>query len=290
MLHESDGSQERKAYASSYEQMARDDLERPIVENRERYHESFLSFLGNLQGKKVLDIGSSNALYLRRIQCDFKAAIDISLPYLQAIPEKAVDLRIWGDAEKVRFVPAFFDVIIMADILEHLLDPHRALENVYEFMGKQTRLVVHVPWEEDIHIYQDSPYEYAHLRSFNEYSFSALTRKFAVRRTKFSYPKLEMPIFFTITQKLPRLLANFVRWLYFHAPVAEKEALWRDRWNRELPRREWILLRLYPPTFRSYELVPRGRGLAAKLWSWLFLWMRRPLARWRSRTAHESEA
>jgi SAM-dependent methyltransferase len=247
-------SEIEQSYANSYEKLANDDLQHSLVANRETYHKPFLKFLGNLKGKKILDIGSSNALYLKQIECDFRACVDIALPFLKDIPNGAVDLKICGDAEKVKFVNGFFDVVIAADVLEHLLNPRALLDNIYLALNKNGKLFTHVPWREDLSVYKDSPYEYTHLRSFNDYNFTMLTSNFEIIRNRYSYPKLDIPIFHVISEKLPVKLSRLVKKLYFFGKVAKYEYKIRERWINNLPENEEFLLRFYPPLFRTSEL------------------------------------
>lgn len=263
-----------QSYVKSYEKLANDDLQHALVSNREAYHKPFLSFLGNLKGKKILDVGSSNALYLKQIECDFRACIDIALPFLKDIPEGAVDLKICGDAEKIKFVPGFFDVFITADILEHLLNPKALLDNIYRALNKDGKLFAHIPWREDLSVYKDSPYEFTHLRSFDDYNFTMLTSNFEITRNKYSYPRLDIPLFHIVSEKLHPALAHFVKKIYFYGKISRYEYKIREKWINNLPKSEEFLLHFYPALFRTCELRKKRKymfvfenlfGLTAKI-------------------------
>ena len=58
---------ERQRYLENYEQIARADLEEPFEYNRRERHDVLLRFIGDVRGKRVLDIGSSDAGYLSLI-------------------------------------------------------------------------------------------------------------------------------------------------------------------------------------------------------------------------------
>lgn len=246
-------------YFKSYQKLATDDLKIPLVKGRESYHGPLLKFIGKrkLKGKKVVDVGSSQALYLSKVEADFKIAIDIALPFLKAIDSQYVDLRIFGDAEKIRFLPGFIDTFIISDILEHLLEPRKLIENCLYSCHAKTELIVHIPWQEDISIYKDQPYEFAHLRSFNEYNLSHLLWGFTIKKSMYSHPILDTPFFFKFIEKgMPLWLSNILKLLYFGCPkISKKEYEWRAKAILELPKRSWWLKKLYKPAFRTLKFV-----------------------------------
>jgi SAM-dependent methyltransferase len=213
-----------------------------------------LDFLGDVRNKKVLDIGSSNAVYLRQLDAEFRVAFDLVHAYLKVIPDISGLARVCGDAEELPFKAGFFDVIIVSDILEHLLKPDRLIQSLTRVCRPDTRIIVHVPWEEDISHYRDSKYEFAHLRSFDSYTFAELWRDYYIRRTRATYPSLEEPIVFKLADRIPRTLYNFCLFVYYHRELAYREYRWRERWIAELPKRERWLLWFYRPKFRIFEL------------------------------------
>lgn len=247
--------QARLDYVECYEEIARNDLVTPIEQAREARHTELMAFVGGLRGRRVLDIGSSHGLYLTESQADFKVAFDIALPYLQAIPDRADVGRVRGDAERLPFRKGFFDVVLISDVLEHVLDAHQVMEGLARVSTPDTRVFVHVPWKENLAMYSDGKYRFSHVRTFDDYTFADITKRFKVVRTRDSIPNLEMPIHFRIAARMPRLVANHLTGRYFSEPgLADRELAWRRQVISELPRRQWWLLRLYPPVFRMFEL------------------------------------
>ncbi len=246
----------QQRYFQNYEELARDDLESPIEQKRDIRHSVMLDFIGDVEGKKVLDIGSSNAIYLSRIGTGFRVAFDLAHAYLRAIPERDGIARVCGDAEALPFKAGFFDVVIISDILEHVLDPEKLIVRLKDICRPDTRVIVHVPWEEDLSQYHDSKYEFAHLRKFTAYSFAQLCLRygFVIRRTRDTYPSLEEPIIFKLEGRVPRPLYNLLVYCYYHTTLASREYQRRSTWIEELPRRERWLLYFYEPKFRLFEL------------------------------------
>jgi hypothetical protein len=206
----------------------------------------------------VLDIGSSNAVYLRALQARFKVALDLAYPYLAAVPASSSLARICGDAEYLPFRPGFFDTIVISDILEHLLDPTNLVHRLQMICTPQTRIIVHVPWQENIAVYRDSKYEFTHLRSFDAYSFAQLWRgNHFIYRKLATYPDLVEPFIYRLEKKLPRPLYNAVLLLYYNNRFSKafyNIEVWRNTWIKEIPKRERWLLYFYEPKFRMFEL------------------------------------
>lgn len=256
---------ERNRYLCCYQGLAQDDLDTPLEGRREARHSTLINFIGNVRGKKILDIGSSNGIYLRQLEAEYKVALDLAHPFLAAIPESGEVIPVCGDAETLPFKPGFFDVIIISDILEHLIKPENLVNHLHQICTKDTRVIVHVPWREDISHYKNSKYEFAHLRSFGSYTFAQLwTNKFRIIRTRSTYPSLEEPIVFHLEDRLPTMLySGLVQLYYGSAKVSQYETDRRTVWMRELPKREKWLLQIYPPKFKMFELrLNRGSFLA----------------------------
>jgi SAM-dependent methyltransferase len=253
----------RERYVNAYEQVARDDLEEPFEHNRAARHKTLLAFIGDTRGQRVLDIGSSNAEYLLELDADKKVALDLALPFLEAIPPESDVVPVCSDAELLPVRPGYFDTVILSDVIEHLLEPERLMERLKAVCRPDTRLIVHVPWKEDLGKYAGSKYEFTHLRRFDEYSFHQLWRYFTIHRERSTYPMLEDPIVFHLKRFLPlRAYDRLARW-YFHGSLSRREYEWRARWIAELPKRERWLLRFYPPAFRIFELRVRPEFAAS---------------------------
>ncbi len=262
----------KKEYLTCYEDIAEHDLKDSLVKNKAPSHEVLKTFIGSTHGKKVLDIGSSQALYLRELDAEFKVALDIAFPYLKSIPDTSGVAPVCADAEILPVKPGFFDVIIISDMLEHILAPENLVGRLEESALPDTRIIVHIPWEEDLAQYVDSEWKYSHLRRFNAGNFFHLFAKFRVKRRRSTYPKLDQPVFMNYEPMIPAFVFNLMLRYYFSVSCI-KENRRREKWIAELPRRDWWLTKLYRPVFRIFEmrkLSPPG---------WFQQWIRRKIVR-----------
>ncbi|HET6917715.1 MAG TPA: methyltransferase domain-containing protein [Acidimicrobiales bacterium] len=242
-------------YRENYDRIATDDLAEPIVANRELLlHSKLLEFIGSTDGASVLDIGSAYGSHLRKLEAARKVAVDLALPYLRTIPPESVTLRVCGDAEALPVDLHAFDVVIMADILEHLLDPEKLVARLARDCRPETRIIVHIPWRESLESYKSAQYKFVHLRSFDEESFRTLFREFKVVRERSSLPIVDGPIVFRLKSKLPKRLYEQLVRTYFRTSLAHREQVSRARWSAELPNRERWLLRFYEPVCKMFEL------------------------------------
>lgn len=243
-----------RRYAAAYEQIAQDDLETPFEYDRSSRHGVLIDFIGDVRRDRVLDVGSSDAAYLQALEAEERVALDLALPFLDAIPAESGIVRVCADAETLPVRPGYFDTIVLSDVLEHVLDPDRVVARLKAVCRADTRVIVHVPWEEDLAKYEKSPYEFTHLRSFNDYTFATLWRDFAVRRRRSTYPILEEPLIFHLGRALPTRIYDRLLRAYFQGSLLKREYERRARWIAELPKRERLLLLFYPPAFRMFEL------------------------------------
>ncbi len=248
----------RRRYHENYDRIAEDDLAAPLEPHRGARHQRLVSFVGDARGRRVLDVGSSNALYLREIDARFKVAFDIALPYLKDVPVGDDLVAICGDAEKLPFRPGFFDVIIVSDVLEHVLDPQAVVEAIRRVCRPDTRVIVEVPWEENLSSYgPNAQWEFTHLRSFNLFTFSTLWSTFEIVRVGSTVPALDFPVFLQGRHRLPLGLLNRLRLLYHHHnDFAERDFQWRRRRLDRLPRHDRLLTALSRPLVRQFELRP----------------------------------
>jgi SAM-dependent methyltransferase len=245
---------ERLRYLANYEEVAKADLEHPFEHDRHVRHSVLLDFIGDVDGLRVLDVGSSHGGYLTQMRAGQRVALDIAAPFLDAIPEDSGIVRIRADAETLPVGPGTVDVVIVSDVLEHLLEPERLVQRLMQIATPATRLIVHVPWEENLSRYDSSSYEFTHLRSFTRYTFAQLFFAFRIARERATYPALEEPLVFRTRRFVPLWAYNVLTWRYFHRDAGAKEYGRRARWIQELPRRERWLVRFYRPLFMMFEL------------------------------------
>ena len=158
-----------------------------------------------------------------------------------------------------------FDVIMLSDVLEHVLDPEAVVARLADVCTPGTRVIVHVPWNEDLAAYADSDYEFTHLRKFTSYSFARLFRHFYIRRTRPTWRSLEEPIAFKVMDRVPRFLQGAVSLAYFYTRLAAWESSQTERWIAELPRRERVAPALLRTQVQDVRAVARATLSAGKV-------------------------
>lgn len=122
-------------------------------------------------GQRVLDVGVSLARLLERFPALDRHGIDISLDYLRIARGKGVEVC-YARVEDMPYVDELFDMVIATDVLEHVLDLNRCTTQMLRVLKPGGHLVIRVPYREDLSPYLQPglPYEFIHLRTFDEHS------------------------------------------------------------------------------------------------------------------------
>lgn len=122
------------------------DEEYGLKESEGSSHNRILEFLADLPPSKVLDLGCSSGLLSDKIRALGHRVTGVDR---EAFPETLdrVDEFAVGDLEDG--IPAEvgtgFDVVIAADVLEHLRRPENLLEDISKVMDPSGRLIISVP-------------------------------------------------------------------------------------------------------------------------------------------------
>jgi len=106
---------------------------------------------GSTKGKRILDLGSSECGLLEYLQ-DFKEYIGIDISKIRL--NKAI--KKWKHISNIKLLHlnvedstirklGTFDIIFCLELLEHVLDPMKLLENIKCLSHKKTRIVISVP-------------------------------------------------------------------------------------------------------------------------------------------------
>ena len=110
-------------------------------------HQKIISSIG--KDKKVLDVGCSEGLLSKRMNQNNCTIVGIELDTEAALKAKSFcEEVIIGDVESVTLKPEYlnyFDVIVFADILEHLKDPLDVLKTFKNYLKDDGYIIISVP-------------------------------------------------------------------------------------------------------------------------------------------------
>jgi len=191
-------------YRACYEKIAQDDLKSPLecIRSRRRRFVSLKQFMGDTQGKLVLDIGSGPGNFLQFLNGK-KIAFDLSLTYLKTAKGKGLEC-ILGDAEHLPFKKSTIDVIVCMDVLEHVLGPEKVCREIKEIMKNDSKAYIVIPYKEDLSRYKmyEGTYEFTHLRSFDELNISELLKDFHIINRKGIIPRIPQSAEFRLNPKI----------------------------------------------------------------------------------------
>lgn len=166
-----------KRYLDNYHDISVDDLEDSIQPEiyLKSQNEKLFSYLPSLTGLSVCEVGIGKGILLDAMLKEKPAqlvGVDISIPYLKAIQKKYHDQihLVVANAENLPFQEAF-DVIVAADIIEHVFNVGDFLYSVNRALKPGGRFIVKTPNNEDITVYsklKGCKYQFVHLRNFNK--------------------------------------------------------------------------------------------------------------------------
>jgi 2-polyprenyl-3-methyl-5-hydroxy-6-metoxy-1,4-benzoquinol methylase len=110
-------------------------------------HQKIIDFVG--KNKKVLDVGCSEGLLSKRMNQNNCKIVGIELDNEAALKaESFCQELISGDVESVSLNSQYinyFDVIIFADILEHLKNPLEVLKTFKDYLNDEGCIIISVP-------------------------------------------------------------------------------------------------------------------------------------------------
>lgn len=161
-------------YTANYERIAGDDLVETMQgdEYLDSQAERLLGELGELEGLNVLDLGMGQGRLLDRMHASGATitGVDIVTPYLERYRAAEGTTVLVANAENLPFEREF-DLIVAADILEHVLNLGDALLSIYRALVPGGCLVARVPYKENLLQYAHLAggiYDLVHLRDFNK--------------------------------------------------------------------------------------------------------------------------
>ncbi len=141
-----------------------------------RRYQAIVHLLKPAPGQKILEIGSGGGQLLEHLPAAdfFYVPLDLALSNLKKIKQKYTqkNLPVTGDAFALPFRAQSFDIVIMAEVLEHLDRPHLALKECHRVLKPAGKFIVSVPYKEVIpyyiciHCNKPTP-KNGHLHSFD---------------------------------------------------------------------------------------------------------------------------
>jgi SAM-dependent methyltransferase len=119
--------------------------------------------LSHASGGRTLDLGAQNGPYAahfpRRVALDLR-------------PARGVDVL--GDAQALGFTDGSFDVVLCTEVLEHVPEPQRAVDEMFRVLKPGGRLLLTTRFLFPIH---DAPHDYFR---YTKYGLRHLLRRFEV--------------------------------------------------------------------------------------------------------------
>ncbi len=127
---------------------------------------------------KILDVGVGLGRLLEKFPELERYGMDASLKMAVEARKKGID-TCCSMVEDIPYKKDFFDIVVCTDVLEHVLDLNLACSKILSVMKPGAYLILRVPYRENLSSYFSPacPYEYVHIRNFDEFSLKMLFRK-----------------------------------------------------------------------------------------------------------------
>lgn len=176
-------------YIDNYQKIAHDhlksinkDTDNPFIEKLlwKQLEASTRVFVDKyvLDNSHILDVGVGQGRLLGSIDRLQRFGIDISFDYLRQAQQKGIEVA-FARIEDMPYKNESFDAIVVTDVLEHVIDLHACTKQILRVLKPGGHLIIRVPYKEDLEVYlqEGLPYEYIHLRNFDEHSIKLLFKK-----------------------------------------------------------------------------------------------------------------
>lgn len=172
-------------------------------EKKEDYYSGVRSDIINLiegNGLRILEIGCAKGKTLLKLKEIGKAKEVVGVDINRFLEDKNLDNFIQGDIENIELsYKDYFDVIICADVLEHLIDPWKTLKKLKEYLIPGGRVITSIPnfryFENMYNIFLKGDFKYVdagildktHLRFFCKKNIISLFESAGFKVEKITY-------------------------------------------------------------------------------------------------------
>jgi len=176
-------------YVENYKKIASDHLsamqpgsDNPFIENELwiRLDQSTRDLINKYvaDGACILDVGVGLGRVLGPLDRLQRYGVDISHDYLQKARQNNIEVA-FSRIEDMPYEDGFFDAVVTCDVLEHVIDLHACTTQILRVLKPGGHLIVRVPYKEDLKVYlqEGLPYEFIHLRNFDEHSIRLYFQK-----------------------------------------------------------------------------------------------------------------
>jgi 2-polyprenyl-3-methyl-5-hydroxy-6-metoxy-1,4-benzoquinol methylase len=191
-------------------------------------HQNIIHAIG--QNKKVLDVGCSEGTLSKKMKENNCSIIGIELNKEAAnMAETFCEELIMGDAELVKLNPKYekyFDIILFADILEHLKDPSKVLERFNKYLKDEGTIIISVPnianWRQRFQLlfgnFQYQEYgilDSTHIRFFTEKSTKQMIEDAGYETVKFDMTVGDLKRFPRLFHSIGMIWPNLFAFQFF---------------------------------------------------------------------------
>ena len=118
----------------------RNPIERRLVEG---FFAKLDSVLPATSPRRILEIGTGEGEVAGRVAERYPDALLAALD----LPDQELSANVWGDAGHLPFPDATFDLVLAVEVLEHLPDPARAVDELARVAAPGATAVLSVPSE-----------------------------------------------------------------------------------------------------------------------------------------------
>lgn len=176
--------------------------------------------------KKILDLGAGTGQIVSKLYGGVYGC-DISYNALKIAKKRSNHLFIRADGQKSPFKSKCFDIIILADIVEHVPQPKELIREAYRLLKTNGKIVLIIPNGSGIsqtYDKHDKNRVFHHLNFFSKNDIEQLTNMFSIQ-------KFENLTIFPCAPELGRKLLSGFGVFYFIDALANKLPLiMGDEW------------------------------------------------------------